>query len=115
MNARLGEASGEARDGRVELLIGDQPHTLCLTLGALMEIEQGLGIDGLNEIGDRLAKPRAKDLLAIVGALLRGGGHELSDADVARLPIDLPALADKLIETFAAAGFSDTARPHKKA
>ncbi len=104
------------KDGRVEFLIGDQPYTLCLTLGALMEIEQALGIDGLNQIGDRLAKPRAKDLVAILGALLRGGGHELSDADVARLPIDLPALADKLVETFTAAGFSEDApAPNRKA
>ncbi len=104
------------KDGGVEFLIGDQPHTLCLTLGALMEIEQALGIDGLNEIGDRLATPRAKDLVAILGALLRGGGHELSDADVARLPIDLPALADKLVETFTAAGFSkDAPAPNRKA
>ena len=51
--------------GEVELVVGGETHTLCLTLGALAEIE-GLCADG--------APMTATRLVDVLGALMRGGG-----------------------------------------
>ena len=73
-----------ARRGEVDFTIAGKPVTLCLTLGALAEIEHAFGAADLVALGERLASGRlaAKDLIAILGAAARGGGAALSDAEV---------------------------------
>lgn len=96
-----------AQRGEVEIAIEGRPYTLCLTLGALAEIEDALGVESSDKLGDRLKGIRMRDMIAILGALLRGGGHELSDADVARMQIDLPHAGGWIQNVFAAAGWGD--------
>jgi len=52
---------------------------LCLTLGALAEIETGLKLADWRELPARLAKPSAADLSLVLAALLKGGGEDGPD------------------------------------
>jgi hypothetical protein len=79
-NPRRGEISAEF-EGR--------PHTLCLTLGALAELESKFGADGLVELASRFETGRlsARDLIAIIACGLRGAGAAYSDDEVAILRV----------------------------
>lgn len=90
--------------GEAALDAGGTRYRLLLTLGALAEIEDGLGLSDLSAVGARLKSVRAADLAIVAAALLRGGGHDLAPADVLRLPVDLGALVAAVSEAFAAAG-----------
>ncbi|HUJ04053.1 MAG TPA: GTA-gp10 family protein [Rhizomicrobium sp.] len=99
--------------GEATLNAGGREYRLLLTLGALAEIEDGLGLDDLSQVASRLARVRAADLAIVAAALLRGGGHEVCPADVLRLPCELGALVDAVKGAFnGASGEGDgEARP----
>ncbi len=90
--------------GEAELIAGGKSYRLLLTLGALAEIEDGLGLADLSEVGARLKQVRAADLAVVAAALLRGGGHEMTPAEVLRLPCDLGALVAAVSLAFERAG-----------
>jgi hypothetical protein len=92
--------------GEAALMAGGKHYTLVLTLGALAEIEEGLGFADLSEIAPRLKTVRAADLAIVTAALLRGGGHNLSPADVLKLGCDLGQLVTAIKSAFEAAGLS---------
>lgn len=77
------------RRGEVPLTLGTERYTLCLTLGALAELEDALGAGDLAGLAERFSQSRlrGRDLIALLGAALRGGGQDLDDAAVARLPL----------------------------
>lgn len=78
--------------GEAALVVGAKRYTLLLTLGALAEIESGLGLANLGEIGPRLRQARADDLAVIAAALLNGGGEDMTPTEVMALPVELSAL-----------------------
>lgn len=82
--------------GEVGCVIGGRTARLCLTLGALAEIETGLGCSGLSEIGVRLSRLSASDLLVVLRALLRGGGEDELARTLETQVID-PAEAARLV------------------
>ncbi len=89
--------------GEVSLTLGGRALPMRLTLQALAEIEAVFGGD-LTAAGDRLAngRPRAADLVTLLGAAIRGGGSGLSDREIAAA-LDAGAMADavnKLGELF---------------
>ena len=86
---------------------GGEHFTMCLTLGAIAQIEAEFsGIESLADIGDALGKAKMADLLTIFVALLNGGGHtEITRADMMSWSLDLSELMAKIMETFKAAGF----------
>ncbi|MBO1907088.1 gene transfer agent family protein [Microvirga sp. 3-52] len=96
------------RRGEVALQLGDTRYTLCLTLGALAELEDAFGVQDLMGLGQRFGTGglSSRDLLTLLAVALRGGGHALSDAAVASLPLHdgiepvAAALADLLVTTF---------------
>ncbi len=96
------------RRGEVALQLGDTRYTLCLTLGALAELEDAFGVQDLMALTERFGTGRlsSRDLLTLLAVALRGGGHEMSDAEVASLPLHdgiepvAAALADLLLMTF---------------
>ena len=100
--------------GEVTLEIGDTRYQLCLTLGALAEIESGLGVESLSDLQGRFSAPRSEDLLIVLSALLCGGGHDLSPSEVGRLPVKLPDAISAIRETFVAAGLSASAVQDKQ-
>jgi len=70
--------------GEVALAIGGREHTLCLTLGALAEIETKLGCRTLSELDVRMRALSAADMLVVVQALMAGTESDLlCDADIA--------------------------------
>jgi hypothetical protein len=94
--------------GEVEAVLGGTRYTLCLTLGALAELEAALGASDLTALGERFAQGRvsARDLMAILAAGLKGGGAPLTDAEIAALPLAggiepyVQAVADLMEATF---------------
>jgi hypothetical protein len=79
-----------AQRGEIEASIGGETYNLCLTLGALAELEARLQAGDLVGLAERFAGGRvsARDLTAILGAGLRGGGHAVTDDELARLAIE---------------------------
>jgi hypothetical protein len=90
--------------GEAELVAGGKSYRLLLTLGALAEIEDGLGLASLGDLSKRLAQARASDFAVVAAALLRGGGEAMTVEDVLALPCDLGALVAAVKNTFEAAG-----------
>jgi hypothetical protein len=76
--------------GEIEACFDGQPFTLCLTLGALAELESAFGDDNMLALAERFQSGRisALDATRILGAGLRGAGHILTDSDVAKLRTD---------------------------
>lgn len=76
------------RRGEVAAILAGRPYTLCLTLDSLAELEAAFGVDDMSRLSERFGAGRlsAVDLVRLLGAGLRGGGHPLSDDEVARLP-----------------------------
>ena len=76
--------------GEIDAIIGGKQMVLCLTLGALAELESRLQADDLMELGEKFAQGHvsARHLLAILGAGVRGGGNQISDEELARMPIE---------------------------
>lgn len=76
--------------GEICAVIEGEEKVLCLTLGALAELEARLSAGDLVGLGERFATGRvsARDLTAILGAGLRGGGNAVTDDDLARWHIE---------------------------
>jgi hypothetical protein len=102
--------------GEAELIAGGRTYRLLLTLGALAEIEDGLGLADLSQVATRLKTVRAADLAVVAAALLRGGGHDMTPDEVLRLPCDLGTLVAAVTAAFDAAGLAkDPARSSSEA
>lgn len=73
--------------GEIAAELGEATFHLCLPLGALAELESAFGADGLVGLARRFegGTVSAKDLLIIIGCGLRGAGHKIADAEVARM------------------------------
>lgn len=75
--------------GEIEAELGGETYVLCLTLGALAELEHAYGGQDLIAIAERFETGRigASDAIRIIGAGLRGGGTKISDEAVAALQV----------------------------
>jgi len=71
--------------GEVEAVLDGERYTLCLTLGALAELEDAFGEEDMLALAQRFEAGRlsARDAMRIIAAGLRGGGQTLSDQAVA--------------------------------
>lgn len=104
--------SANRRRGEIAATIDGRNCVLCLTLGALAELESAFGVDDLGALAERFASGRlsARDLTRIIAAGLRGAGMAVSDDDVAGMMVDggiagfARIVADLLKATFGDAG-----------
>lgn len=95
--------------GEVEYKVNGTKYKLCLTLGALTEIESELGIEDFTKVTERFKKPKMKDIQSILLALLHGGGHtEMTEEDLMHFPIDVKQLTEKIGEAFRASGMGSS-------
>lgn len=97
--------ANEAR-GETLLEIDGRAVRLCLTLGALAELEAALELSSIAELGARLAALTANDLLLVIAALAGGGGEPRTSAELAKADIAPRAAAEAVARAFTAA-FAD--------
>lgn len=73
--------------GEIEADLSGQTYVLCLTLGALAEIESAYGGEDLIAIAERFETGRisATDAIRVIGAGLRGAGNAFSNDEVAAM------------------------------
>ena len=78
-----------ARRGEICAELGGETYTLCLTLGALAELEQAFGAEDLVALVRRFetSELAARDLIRLLGAGLRGAGAQISDRQVADMSV----------------------------
>jgi hypothetical protein len=75
--------------GEVELRVDGVARRVCVTLGALAEMEGALGCASLAELEVRLKRLSARDMLVVLGALLRGGGEMEAAARLALSQVEV--------------------------
>ena len=98
--------------GEIDAVLDGQRMTLCLTLGALAELEASFQEQDLLALAERFERGRlaAHDITRIIGAGLRGAGHDMSDDAVAKLRTPAGAagyvdiVARLLVATFGSPG-----------
>ena len=73
--------------GEIEARLDGKAYTLCLTLGALAELEHAFGHEDMLALAQRFQSGRlsARDAQRIIGVGLRGAGHDIADDAVARM------------------------------
>lgn len=105
------------RRGEVAATIDGRERRLCLTLGALAELEEAFALDDISALAARFGSGRlaARDLVRVIGAGLRGAGEAVSDEEVAAMRFErgaagAAALATALLE--AAFGVEEAAPAH---
>ena len=76
-----------AHRGEIEAALSGRTYVLCLTLGALAELEHAYGGEDLIAIAQRFeaGKIGASDAIRVIGAGLRGAGNAVSDDEVAAM------------------------------
>jgi hypothetical protein len=76
--------------GEIDAEIGGARRRLVLTLGALAELEDAFGAEDLVALTERFATGRlkARDLVRIIAAGLRGAGQAVSDDEVAAMEVE---------------------------
>ncbi|ODR94719.1 transfer Agent [Methyloceanibacter stevinii] len=70
--------------GEIEAVLDGKTYRLCLTLGALAELEHAFGEDDMLAVAERFEAGRiaAADAIRMIGAGLRGAGYEIGDEAV---------------------------------
>jgi hypothetical protein len=98
------------RRGEIAAELDGKPYRLCLTLGALAELEAAYSADDLGALVERFARGKlsALDMIRIIGAGLRGAGNAVADDEVGAMRVDGGAagfaaiVSDLLTTTFGA-------------
>ena len=91
--------AANAARGEVVVPLAGAPRRLCLTLGALAELETAFAVDGFAALAERLRTLSARDLAVVLAALLRGGGEDGVDVSA----IDFREAAQAVAAAFTAA------------
>lgn len=75
--------------GEIAADLNGKTYTLCLTLGALAEIESAYGDQDMLAIAERFEKGRisARDAIRVIGAGLRGAGNAIGNDEVATMSV----------------------------
>jgi hypothetical protein len=80
--------------GEIEAHLDGKTFRLCLTLGALAELEAAFGAEDMSALATRFETGRisARDCQRIIGAGLRGAGYEITDAEVGAMHCECGAV-----------------------
>jgi hypothetical protein len=109
--------------GEIEASLDGGAYRLCLTLGALAELEAAFGDEDMLALATRFEKGRvsARDCIRIIGCGLRGAGYEITDKDVAAMKTDdgaagfVDIVARLLSATFGGAAVPGSAKAEAEA
>lgn len=101
--------------GEIDAVLDGKTYQLCLTLGALANLEAAFGEEDMLALATRFEKGRisARDCQRIIGAGLRGAGFDISDQAVAAMRTEggaagyVDIVARLLAATFSAAPGSE--------
>jgi Phage tail tube protein, GTA-gp10 len=96
--------------GEIAATLDGKTYVLCLTLGALAELEHAYGGEDILALAQRFEQGRitATDALRVIGAGLRGGGNAVTDDELRQFRADngaagfMAIVVDLLKATFAA-------------
>jgi hypothetical protein len=79
-----------ARRGEVEAIIDGERRILCLTLGALAELETAFCVDNIADLAARFGSGNlgADGMIKILAAGLRGGGNCMQDEDARDMHVE---------------------------
>ncbi|MEQ1942274.1 gene transfer agent family protein [Mesorhizobium sp. VNQ89] len=82
--------SANRRRGEIDAELDGRTLRLCLTLGALAELEAAYAADDLGALVERFSRGRLSslDMIRVIGAGLRGAGQDISDAEVGAMHSD---------------------------
>jgi hypothetical protein len=89
--------------GEIEMQFGGKRYVLCLTLGALAEIETSLGCRSITELQLRMKALTAREIAGVLAALLRGGGQSGEGLDALCRNVPAGVAASAVAEAFHAA------------
>lgn len=89
--------------GEAALHIDGHKRRLCLTLGALAQIESALEMQSLEAMSARLRSLSAGDVLVVLEALLAGGGNPVEAAALRAAHIDPAEAARAIADAFSLA------------
>ena len=103
--------------GEISAKLDGQDCRLCLSLGALAEFETAFGEEDMIALASRFETGRLKasDAIRVIGAGLRGAGHDVSDEAVAAMRSDdgaggYVAIVVRLLEATFGSSESDVAK-----
>lgn len=82
--------------GEVVVPLAGVPRRLCLTLGALARIEGALNLADWRDLPARMETLSARELMAVLAALLYGGGEPAGLTDLVTVPEAVAAVAAAL-------------------
>jgi hypothetical protein len=79
--------------GEIDARLDGNDYKLCLTLGALAELESAFGDTDMLALAERFERGRlaARDCVRIIGAGLRGAGYDIADGAVAQMKAEAGA------------------------
>ncbi|MFN3609663.1 MAG: GTA-gp10 family protein [Hyphomonas sp.] len=89
-----------AARGETTLTVGGRTRRVCLTLGALAEIESALACRTMAELEARMRALSAADLVIVIAALLRGGGEAAEAEQIGAADVSPGAAARAVAEAF---------------
>jgi len=100
------------RRGEISATLDGRQYRLCLTLGALAELEDAFAAEDLNALVARFSTGRlsARDMMRVIAAGLRAGGTAISEDEVAAMACEDGAagyariVSDLLSASFGAGG-----------
>jgi len=99
--------------GEVDLQIGEQSYTLCVTLGGLAEIEDVLGCETLDQFSEKLSKMSMKSTIQVLEKLMRKDGKPVNIEEIRELPGASFSQAIVAIGAAFSAGQETDAKPEK--
>lgn len=82
--------------GEVLVALAGAQRRLCLTLGALARIEAALGLSDWRDLPARMETLSARELMAVLAAVLDGGGEPPEAAAGVTIPEAVAAVAAAL-------------------
>lgn len=86
--------------GEVAIEINGKHHKLCLTLGALAELETAFSATDLKDLGQKMGCLSAGEILIVLLILLKGGGVVFEIETLKTSDLNPKIAAQKIAECF---------------